>query len=91
MSPARRELEYYKGWCRNSGANISTVEDGSRYTSTILDAKIVDGKKRSDVPTVGGCSEDQSVLNLFRHIKGMEIKTWRGNFNTPYYFDGIGQ
>ena len=84
-----KELEYCLGWCKLAGVEISTTDHGNSYTSTLKKANLLDGKKTSPVPEIGGKTGDASVINLFRHLKGKTIKTWRGNFNTPYFVEGM--
>lgn len=89
MTKDERELEYCKGWCKHTGVKLRTTQREGKYYTTITDGKIVNGMKKSDVPEVGGATKDASVLNFFRHMKSKVLSTPRGQYNLPYYFDGI--
>jgi len=89
MTRDERELEYCKGWCKTTGAKLSTSQRNGKHYTTITDATLIDGNKKSNVPEIGGATKDASVLNLFRHLKSKVLSTHRGQYNLPYYFDGI--
>jgi hypothetical protein len=88
------ELEYYLGWCKHVGvepvSRMVTSDDGEKvFKTTLRNTDVVQGKNKEGCATVGGCTIDQSIINLFRHLKGKAVKTPLGKFNTPYYMAGV--
>jgi hypothetical protein len=75
--------------CKHTSAKLRTIQRDGKHYATVTDATLIDGKKKSDVPEIGGATKDASVLNLFRHLKSKVLSTPHGQYNLPYYFDGI--